>query len=41
MAEKAKEMIRASQLPLLVDMDTGYGGLFKLKISKCRKNAGI
>lgn len=27
MAEKAKEIIRASQLPLLVDMDTGYGGV--------------
>ncbi|MFS0656214.1 methylisocitrate lyase [Bacillus sp. 179-C3.3 HS] len=27
MAEKAKEIIRASELPLLVDIDTGYGGV--------------
>ncbi|MGE6629762.1 methylisocitrate lyase [Bacillus sp. NPDC077027] len=30
MAEKAKEVIRASNLPLLVDMDTGYGGVLNV-----------
>lgn len=27
MAEKARELVRASDLPLLVDIDTGYGGV--------------
>lgn len=27
MAERAKEIIRATNLPLLVDIDTGFGGI--------------
>ncbi|SDM65033.1 methylisocitrate lyase [Sediminibacillus halophilus] len=30
MAEKAQELIRASDLPLLVDIDTGYGGVINV-----------
>ncbi|WP_082235418.1 methylisocitrate lyase [Halobacillus massiliensis] len=30
MAEKAQELVRASDLPLLVDIDTGYGGVINV-----------
>ncbi|GGH75594.1 methylisocitrate lyase [Pullulanibacillus pueri] len=34
-AEKARELVRAANLPLLVDIDTGYGGI--LNVSRAAK----
>jgi methylisocitrate lyase len=41
-ADKAKELIRASGLPLLVDIDTGYGGVLNVaRAAKEMEEAGV
>ncbi|MFG6150239.1 methylisocitrate lyase [Halobacillus sp. B23F22_1] len=42
MAERAQELIRASDLPLLVDIDTGYGGVINVaRAAKEMVEAGV
>lgn len=42
MAQKARELIRASNLPVLVDIDTGYGGILNVaRAAKEMEEAGV